>query len=189
MLKPFKEFAARLLGMQLMTDERLTAQMGAASGSDLETISSIGAPKVDPAVRDSVKSLIAEGVSFEGNLTVNGGMKIDGEVKGSVVSAEGTIILTGRIHGNLSAETAFVDGEIEGDVSVMRILLGPKARIRGSVSYGEMHWRQGARIDGTVCAETASDVVRNLSGGSTTVSHRAPTVKRRKTRSVVAAHA
>jgi cytoskeletal protein CcmA (bactofilin family) len=110
----------------------------------------------------SVNSLIAAGVRFDGALDVTGGIKIDGEVAGRVHVADGTLILTGKVEGDVCADVAYINGVVEGNVHVKSALLGPTARVKGSMRYLELHWHQGAVVEGELRLSDASTIAATI---------------------------
>ena len=110
----------------------------------------------------SVCSLVAEGVMIRGDMEVMNGIKIDGRVEGSIRVNEGRFVLTGFVRGDVYSETAFINGTIEGDVYATRIILGPLGRVKGAVSYAQMHWREGATIEGKVRKVSAEEMVQGV---------------------------
>jgi cytoskeletal protein CcmA (bactofilin family) len=100
-----------------------------------------------------IKSLIGEGMQLRGELHFADGLRIDGEVLGDVVAAEGPSILVisenARVHGKVKAAHVIINGEVRGPVFSDEMLeLQPKARITGDVRYEVLEMHQGALIDG-----------------------------------------
>lgn len=97
---------------------------------------------------ERVQSLLCEGTTFTGDLDAAGGIKIAGEVTGSVRCLDGALVLTGRIAGDAYADLAFVDGTVKGNLHCGRVVLGPSAVIEGAIYYGSMQMQEGATISG-----------------------------------------
>lgn len=102
-----------------------------------------------------IDSLIGAGTRVEGSLHFTGGLRIDGEVKGSVQAADGasssTLVLSehARIEGGVAVAHLVTNGTVVGPVSVTETLeMQPKARIVGDVEYASIEMHQGAVIDG-----------------------------------------
>ena len=97
-----------------------------------------------------VRSLISDGVEFHGNVRVKDGIKIEGFVNGNVEVASGVLWIDGggAVTGDIVADTAFINGRVDGTVRCRQILVGPSGRINGRVEYVDMHWNQGAVIRG-----------------------------------------
>lgn len=105
--------------------------------------------KKPPAIR----SLIGEGMQLRGELHFADGLRIDGEVFGDVLAAEGPSILVisenARVHGKVKAAHVIINGEVRGPVLSDEMLeLQPKARVTGDVRYEVLEMHPGAMIDG-----------------------------------------
>ncbi len=103
-----------------------------------------------------IESLIGVGTVVEGNVRFKGGLRIDGEVQGSVSAADGAsgaLIVSeqGRVRGPVHAAHLILNGLIEGPVQVDEVLvLQPKARIIGNVRYRSLEMHPGAIIEGAL---------------------------------------
>ncbi len=101
-----------------------------------------------------IESLIGASAVIEGDLRFKGGLRIDGEVRGSVIAEDGApsiLVLSERakIVGAVRAGSLVVNGTIEGPVLAEdTIELQPKARIRGEISYRALEIHPGAVVDG-----------------------------------------
>ena len=89
-----------------------------------------------------IDSLIGVGTRIEGSLFFTGGLRIDGEVKGSVQAVEGasasTLVLSeqARIEGAVSVAHFVSNGTVVGPVVVTESLeMQPRARIVGDVDF------------------------------------------------------
>lgn len=102
-----------------------------------------------------IDSLIGAGTRIEGSIRFTGGLRIDGEVVGSVEATEGasssTLVLSeyARVEGGVSVAHLVINGTIVGAVSVSDSLeMQSKARIVGDVDYAMIEMHQGAVIEG-----------------------------------------
>jgi cytoskeletal protein CcmA (bactofilin family) len=102
-----------------------------------------------------IDSLIGAGVSIEGTVRFAGGLRVDGEIRGSVEGADeasGTTLVVSehaRIEGGVNVAHLVLNGVIVGPVRVSETLeMQAKARISGDVEYGLIEMRQGAVIEG-----------------------------------------
>lgn len=101
-----------------------------------------------------IDSLIGAGTVIEGNITFTGGLRIDGEVRGSVFAQEGqsgTLVVSeqARIDGEVSVSHLVVNGVINGPVhSVESLELQPHARVTGDVEYNTIEMHLGAVVQG-----------------------------------------
>ena len=98
-----------------------------------------------------LNTIIGPGCVIRGDITVEGGLRIDGSVTGKIV-ARGPLTV-GR-EGNIVAPTvevssATIGGYIEGNITAPeRIHLEPSARIKGNLVTGVLVIEEGARFVG-----------------------------------------
>lgn len=86
---------------------------------------------------------------FRGTLSVQGSLRVDGKLEGSVDNARQVIIGEGgSIVGDVTAETIVCGGEIEGNVCADMLEVLSKASITGDIRAQKMIVEEGGRIDG-----------------------------------------
>lgn len=129
--------------------------------------------KADNKPQGRIDSLIGAGTQVEGNVRFTGGLRIDGEVKGSVEAAEGasssTLVLSeqARIEGSVTVAHLVSNGTVVGPVTVSESLeLQPKARIVGDVDYSVIEMHQGAVIEGRLVHRGAKSVELKLAASN-----------------------
>jgi cytoskeletal protein CcmA (bactofilin family) len=107
-----------------------------------------------PKPQNRIDSLIGAGTRIEGNVLFVGGLRIDGEVKGDVRSAEGehgTLVISeqARIEGAIHVSHMVVNGTIVGPVHASEFLeLQPRSRVTGDVHYASLEMHLGAVVEG-----------------------------------------
>jgi cytoskeletal protein CcmA (bactofilin family) len=107
-----------------------------------------------PKAQNRIDSLIGAGTRIEGNVTFAGGLRIDGEVKGDVRSAEGehgTLVISehARVEGAIHVAHMVVNGTIVGPVHASEFVeLQPRSRVTGDVHYASLEMHLGAIVDG-----------------------------------------
>jgi cytoskeletal protein CcmA (bactofilin family) len=103
-----------------------------------------------------IDSLIGAGTTIEGNMSFSGGLRIDGQVNGNVVAAQGkpsTLVLSehGRVNGEISVTHLVVNGVVDGSVCATEYLeLQGKARVTGDVHYKNLEIQLGAIVEGNL---------------------------------------
>lgn len=103
-----------------------------------------------------IETLIGAATVVEGNLRFKGGLRIDGEVRGSVIAIDGEpsmVVLSARarVVGSVRAANVMVNGTIEGPVQADELIeVQPEARVRGDIRYRAIEIHQGAVIEGTL---------------------------------------
>lgn len=111
--------------------------------------------KPESKLHGRIDSLIGAGTRIEGALYFTGGLRVDGELKGSIQAAEGasssTLVVSehARIEGAVSVAHMVTNGTVVGPVVVTEALeMQSKARIVGDVEYAAIEMHQGAVIEG-----------------------------------------
>ncbi|MCK9284440.1 MAG: polymer-forming cytoskeletal protein [Rhodocyclaceae bacterium] len=101
-----------------------------------------------------IDCLIGAGTRIDGDVTFSGGLRVDGEICGSVRAAgdkPSTLVVSeqARIEGDVCVTHLVVNGTVIGPVQVAEFLeLQPKARVTGDVDYGTIEIHLGAVIQG-----------------------------------------
>lgn len=86
----------------------------------------------------TITTIIGKGAVCEGNFTAEDSARVDGTVNGDV-TVTGTLIVgaTGSVQGDITAETALIGGEVNGNViAPVRTELTASARVIGDISTG-----------------------------------------------------
>jgi cytoskeletal protein CcmA (bactofilin family) len=103
--------------------------------------------------RDSlVNSIIGAGSAVDGDIDVNGLLRIDGDVRGTV-RATGKVVVgaAGRVEAPIRAKSAIIGGTVKGDVYVserLRILSG--GVVIGNVFAPRLEAEDGTVVHGDV---------------------------------------
>lgn len=128
--------------------------------------------KSDSKSRGRIDSLIGVGTRIEGDVYFSGGLRIDGEVKGSVSAVEGseaTLVLSdrARIEGAVSVAHLVTNGAIVGSVAVVETLeMQSRAKIVGDVDYSLIEMHQGAVIEGRLLHRDGKTVELKLAASN-----------------------
>lgn len=122
-----------------------------------------------------IDSLVGAGTKIVGDLTFTGGLRIDGEVHGSVVGAGdgvSTLVISEQavVEGEVRVAHVVVNGTVNGPIHSSESLeLQPRARITGDVFYAAIEVHQGAVVEGRLARRTegeAKAVSLKLAGGN-----------------------
>ena len=116
-----------------------------------------------------IDSLIGAGTRIEGSVYFTGGLRIDGEVKGSILAADGAssskLVLSehARVEGAVNVAHLVTNGAVVGPVVVTESLeMQSKARIVGDVEYAVIEMHQGAVIEGRLLHSAGKPVELKL---------------------------
>jgi cytoskeletal protein CcmA (bactofilin family) len=117
-----------------------------------------------------LSTIIGRGSNITGNLTIRGGIRIDGSIEGTI-KTDGFLIIgnSGRAKADLHAKECLVSGELEGDVTATEVLeLDKTARVKGNITAKILTVHAGAILIGNCYTGekkpvTGSNVVRDAS--------------------------
>jgi cytoskeletal protein CcmA (bactofilin family) len=95
-------------------------------------------------------NLISEGTIVDGSITSKHGIRISGEIRGTV-EIEGKCIVspTAFIDGDLISSDADISGQIDGEIIIKnKLILRQTAKIKGNIRTRIMMVEEGAQFDG-----------------------------------------
>lgn len=119
--------------------------------------------------QNRIDSLIGVGTRVNGDIHFTGGLRVDGEVTGSVIAdpaKASTLVLSeqAQVHGEISVTHLVVNGRVTGPVQASEYLeLQSKAKVTGDVRYKTLEIQLGAIVEGKlVHINEASEKVVSL---------------------------
>jgi cytoskeletal protein CcmA (bactofilin family) len=124
-----------------------------------------------------IDSLIGDGTTVEGNVIFSGGLRVDGRVKGNVLTADdqpSTLVLSerARVEGEIRVSHAVINGTVIGPVyGAEYVELQAKCNVTGDVHYRTLEIQLGAVVQGRLVHQEESSapkamVVRPLGSSS-----------------------
>ena len=102
---------------------------------------------------DAVSTYLGTGVSIVGTITFKDTIRLDGKVRGKIISDSGTVIIGEKavLHADISADVVIIMGEIHGTVDAReRIEAYPPARVLGDIRAPVIAVEPGVVFDGNV---------------------------------------
>ncbi|MFQ5606826.1 MAG: polymer-forming cytoskeletal protein [Candidatus Zixiibacteriota bacterium] len=95
---------------------------------------------------DQMNTILGKETTFTGTLEVRGGLRVDGVVKGKIISSdEVTIGSTGMVEAQIEANSVVVAGKLVGDIiSNERIELQANCDVEGDLRSKSLVIEQGA---------------------------------------------
>jgi len=110
-----------------------------------------------------IDSLIGAGTKVVGDVTFEGGLRVDGEIKGNVISASGdqhsSLVVSehARIEGEINVSHLVINGTVIGPVFSSELLeLQSHARVTGDVQYNTIEIHLGAVVQGRLVHQGAT---------------------------------
>lgn len=115
--------------------------------------------------QNRIDSLIGVGTRVDGNISFAGGLRVDGEVHGSISvekDQSGTLVISEHacVEGEVIVSHLVVNGTIVGPVRVRDTLeLQPNARVTGDVEYMQLEMQSGAVVQGRLIHQAETKMV------------------------------
>lgn len=102
----------------------------------------------------------------EGSIISEGGVSIEGIVKGTVSCRETAVVEDGgKLHGEMEAENARIAGHVEGSIKTRNAVeITSAGRVKGDVDSFSLTIAQGVVFDGNCHMSGKSSVVSSRSG-------------------------
>lgn len=105
-----------------------------------------------PETRSDRMSFLGANLVFDGTLTGNESVTIEGSVKGRIdLKSDLRIAAPGRVEATVHAANVLIEGSLVGDLSAdKRVELLPSAKVEGNISAPKIVVAEGAQFRGSV---------------------------------------
>jgi cytoskeletal protein CcmA (bactofilin family) len=106
---------------------------------------------------DAVSTFLGHEAVFEGTIEFKGTVRLDGKVKGKIVSNDGTVIIGDKatVEAEIDVETVIIKGSVTGKVQARnRIEAYPPARILGELQAPTISIDSGVVFNGSCSMES-----------------------------------
>jgi cytoskeletal protein CcmA (bactofilin family) len=102
-----------------------------------------------------VHTLLGKGSEFEGKLTFEGQVRIDGKFNGQIFTKDVLVVGDGaRVQAEINAGTVIINGTVEGNVKATQLVeLHAPARVKGSLETPALTVDRGVVFEGTTKME------------------------------------
>lgn len=117
-------------------------------------------PATQPVPTERVTSVLGAGISWKGNLSGSGGVRIEGAFEGDI-SMRGLLVVgeSGRVTGNqLRANVVVVAGAVRADITAEKLEIRSTGRVWGNVVTAAFATEEGAFLRGQIRMEEKVDV-------------------------------
>jgi len=103
-----------------------------------------------------VHTLLGKGSEFEGKLTFEGQVRIDGKFSGQIFTKDILVIGDGaKVNAEINAGTVIVNGAVEGNIrAAQTIELHQPARVKGNLEAPSLSMDKGVIFEGTCKMES-----------------------------------
>ncbi|NTX05972.1 bactofilin BacM [Myxococcus sp. CA051A] len=102
-----------------------------------------------------VHTLLGKGSEFEGKLTFEGQVRIDGKFQGQIITKDVLVIGDGaKVNAEIQAGTVIINGQVEGNVKATQIIeLKTPGRVKGNLETPSLSMDRGVVFEGTLKME------------------------------------
>ncbi len=96
-------------------------------------------------------TLLGRGSDFDGKLSFEGQVRIDGKYSGHISTKDVLIIgESAKVNAEISAGTVVINGTVEGIIRATQLVeLHPPARVKGTIETPAMTMEKGVLFEGT----------------------------------------
>ena len=109
-----------------------------------------------PEVTGEINTLLGRGAEFEGKLTFEGQVRIDGKFSGQVFTKDTLVIGEGaRVNAEINAGTVIVNGVVEGNIRATQLIeLHTPGRVKGNMETPSLSVDKGVMFEGSCKMES-----------------------------------
>ncbi len=102
--------------------------------------------------REAISSILSESMHISGDICFKGKARIEGLVEGTVKGEYLVLSETGKIIGDITADSLICHGTIEGNISCKRVTAHPTSVIHGTLVAANLKVESGASLNGEIKA-------------------------------------
>ena len=106
------------------------------------------APADKAPLVDKRRSVLNEGVVIRGDWTSDGVVEFGGSLVGDLTAEVLVISKTGKLIGNMRANTVTIEGQLEGTVSAVKVVIKSSATLKADIAAEQISVEAGAMIEG-----------------------------------------
>lgn len=113
-----------------------------------------------------ITTILGKGSAFDGKLTFEGAVRIDGEFSGEIRTT-GTLIVgeTAEVKAEISAATIIIEGLVRGDLAATEAIeIHAPAKVYGNLSTPSLEIQKGSLFQGN-CRMEGAEAGVSLSNG------------------------
>ena len=102
----------------------------------------------DPVGANARRSVLAQDLVVEGDVTSSGPVDVHGKIIGSMRAPDIVIAGSGRVEGSVVANDLSVLGAVSGMISARNVRLAPSAVVHADISHERIAVEAGAELEG-----------------------------------------
>jgi len=107
-------------------------------------------------------AILDRGSEFEGKLTFEGTVRIDGKFKGEIISDANLVVgESGKVQADVKVNTITISGELQGNITAKtKVELHTPAVVRGNIQTPSLVIEEGVVFEGSCTMEKASSAAK-----------------------------
>ena len=112
-------------------------------------------PQMSAEIPDRVDSVLSAGITWQGQISGTGGLRIEGAFDGEI-TLRGLVVIGehGRVTcDQIQAVTLVVAGSVKGNITAQRVEIGSSGRVWGDVVTSSFSAEEGAFLRGKITME------------------------------------
>lgn len=112
-----------------------------------------------PQRSGELNALLGKGSEFEGKLTFEGQVRIDGKFTGQIQTKDTLVIGEGaKVQAEITAGTVVINGTVEGNIKATHLIeVHQPARVKGNLEAPALAMDRGVMFDGSVKMESTNN--------------------------------
>ncbi len=114
-----------------------------------------------------VTTLLGRGSEFEGKLSFEGTVRIDGKMSGEIFTDDVLVVGEGaEVNAEINVGSIIIEGTVRGNIHAKRsVEIHAPGRVRGNITTPSLYMEKGVVFDGSCQMETSASAQRTV--GST----------------------
>ena len=123
-------------------------------------------PASDGSGASQITTLLGRGSEFEGKLSFEGTVRVDGKLSGEIFTDDVLIIGEGaEVRAEINVGAIVIEGTVHGNINAKRsVEIHTPARVRGNIVTPSLYIEKGVMFDGTCQMEPNAAPARAASG-------------------------
>lgn len=115
-----------------------------------------------------VTTLLGRGSEFEGKLSFEGTVRIDGKLSGEIYTEDTLIIGEGaEVRAEISVGSVVIEGSVQGNITAKRsVEIHTPGRVRGNITTPSLIIEKGVLFDGNCQMESSASAAQGQRAGS-----------------------
>ncbi|CCQ09384.1 COG1664: Integral membrane protein CcmA involved in cell shape determination [Pseudoalteromonas luteoviolacea B = ATCC 29581] len=95
-------------------------------------------------------SFLAADILIKGEIQCEGELHLDGMVEGKVCAQHIAVGESGKVKGNIEAQSVEIKGTVEGTISADKVAIEKTANVHGDVIHDTLSMEAGAVVEGSL---------------------------------------